>query len=78
VIGTAIAAALQGAGVVLARSLLVRDALAENRLCRVLPDNWDMPSSKAHVVRWPSALTQDRRVQKFVTWLTHEAEQAAA
>ena len=45
-IGTAIAAALQGAGVVLARSLLVRDALAEGRLSRVLPESWDMPSSK--------------------------------
>jgi LysR family glycine cleavage system transcriptional activator len=77
-IGTAIAAALEGAGVVLARSLLVRDALAENRLCRVLPDRWDMPSSKAHVVRWPAALTADRRVQKFVSWLTTEAQASAA
>ena len=78
VIGTAIAAALQGAGVVLARSLLVRDALAENRLCRVLPESWDMPSSKAHIVRWPAALTGDRRVQKFVDWLSVEAAQANA
>jgi LysR family glycine cleavage system transcriptional activator len=76
VIGTAIAAAMQGAGAVLARSLLVRDALAENRLCRLLPESWDMPSSKAHIVRWPAALTGDRRVQAFVNWLTDEAERA--
>jgi LysR family glycine cleavage system transcriptional activator len=77
VIGTAIAAALQGAGAVLARSLLVRDALADNRLCRLLPASWDMPSSKAHVVRWPAVLTGDRRVRTFVSWLTDEAEQAS-
>jgi LysR family glycine cleavage system transcriptional activator len=75
-IGTAIAAALQGAGVVLARSLLVRDALEENRLCRVLANDRDMPSSKAHLVRWPAALTNDRRVQKFVSWITAEASVA--
>ena len=77
-IGTAIAAALQGAGVVLARSLLVRDALADGRLCRVLPDCWDMPSSKAHIVRWPAALASDQRVGKFVAWLTDEARLASA
>jgi LysR family glycine cleavage system transcriptional activator len=72
-IGTAIAAALQGTGVALARSLLVRDALADNRLCRVLSDRWDLPSSKTHVVRWPAALTSDRRVQTFVNWMTDQA-----
>lgn len=77
-IGTAIAAALQGAGVVLARSLLVRDALADGRLCRVLPDCWDMPSSKVHIVRWPAALASDPRVGKFVAWLTDEARAASA
>ncbi|MET0220283.1 MAG: hypothetical protein ABW213_06485 [Tardiphaga sp.] len=61
----------------LARSLLVRDALAENRLCRPLPESWDMPSSKAHIVRWPAALTGDRRVQTFVSWLTDEAKQVS-
>jgi LysR family transcriptional regulator, glycine cleavage system transcriptional activator len=72
-IGTAIAAALQGAGVVLARSLLVRDALAEGRLARVLPEAWDVPSSKTHLVRWPAALVGDARVGKFVAWLAEEA-----
>lgn len=74
-INTAIAAALQGAGIVLARSLLVHDALAEGRLSRVLSADWDMSSSKAHVVRWPAALAGDKRVALFVAWLTGEAEQ---
>ena len=72
-LGTALAAALQGAGVVLARSLVVHDALAERRLCRVLPPSWDMPSSKAHMVRWPAALAGDERVKAFVSWLVAEA-----
>jgi LysR family glycine cleavage system transcriptional activator len=73
-IGTAIGAALQGSGVVLARSLLVQDALADGRLCRVLPETWDMPSSKVHLVRWPVALVGDLRVKEFVTWLVTEAQ----
>lgn len=77
-IGTAIAAALQGAGVVLARSLLVHDALAEKRLVRVLPETWSMPSSKVHIVRWPAALAGDGRVVKFVAWLAREADETAA
>lgn len=73
-IHTAIGAALQGAGVVMARSLLVHDALKDGRLVRVLPASWDMPSSKAHVVRWPAALTGDERVRRFVAWVVAEAE----
>lgn len=73
-IHTAIGAALQGAGVVMARSLLVHDALKDGRLVRVLPSSWDMPSSKAHVVRWPAALTGDERVRRFVAWVVAEAE----
>jgi LysR family transcriptional regulator, glycine cleavage system transcriptional activator len=77
-IGTAIAAALQGAGVALARSLLVHDALAEGRLSRVLPAKWDILSSKAHLVRWPAALAGDARVRAFVDWLTHQARSIPA
>ena len=73
-IHTALAAALQGAGVVMARSLLVHDALKEGRLVRVLAPSWDMPSSKAHVVRWPAALMGDERVRKFGDWLMREAD----
>lgn len=73
-LGTAIAAALEGAGVVLARSLLVHDALADGRLVRVLPSTWEMTSSKVHVVRWPAALAADERVRRFVAWVTAEAK----
>jgi LysR family transcriptional regulator, glycine cleavage system transcriptional activator len=68
-IATAIAAALAGNGVVLARSLLVQDALKDGRLVRVLPPSWDLPSSKVQVVRWPSAMAKDRRVMAFVDWI---------
>jgi LysR family transcriptional regulator, glycine cleavage system transcriptional activator len=77
-IGTAIAAALQGHGVVLARSLLVRDALADGRLVRVLPAKWDMPSSKVHVVRWTGARSADARLQAFLAWLVAEASDTPA
>jgi LysR family glycine cleavage system transcriptional activator len=72
-LGTAIAAALQGGGVVLGRSLLVHDALSEHRLCRVVSSRWDMASSKAHIIRWPAALANDKRVALFVAWITKEA-----
>ncbi len=72
-LGTAVAAALQGAGVVLARSLILHDALADGRLVRVLPPAWDMPSAKAHLARWPGALCGDPRVQRFVDWLAAES-----
>lgn len=72
-IGTALAAALQGGGVVLARSLLVTDAIGDRRLCRVLSPEWDMPSSKTHVIRWPASLCGDRRVKQFADWIAREA-----
>ena len=76
-LGTALAAALQGGGVVLARSLLVHDALAEKRLCRVVSPDWDMTCSKAHVIRWPAALANDRRVARFTDWVVREAAQTS-
>jgi len=72
-ISLTLAAALEGAGAALARSLLVHDAIAERRLCRVLSGDWDMSSSKAHLVRWPAALTGDRRVSRFTRWIASEA-----
>jgi LysR family glycine cleavage system transcriptional activator len=76
-IALAIAAAVEGVGVALARSLLVEDAIAERRLCRVLSPKWDMPSSKAHFVRWQAALAGDRRVTRFTSWITMEAKRTA-
>jgi LysR family glycine cleavage system transcriptional activator len=72
-IGTALAAALEGAGVALARSLLVCDAIADQRLCRILSSDLDVPSSKTHIIRWPAALAGDKRVDAFAAWITKEA-----
>ena len=72
-ISLALAAAIEGAGVAFGRSLLVHDALAERRLTRVLSSEWDMPSSKVHVVRWPAVLSGDARVRLFTSWLAGEA-----
>ncbi|MGE0660615.1 MAG: LysR substrate-binding domain-containing protein [Reyranellaceae bacterium] len=76
-IGPAVAAAVNGVGAVLARSLLVHDALQEGRLVRLLPKRFDLPSSKAHVARWPAALRNDERVKLFVAWLVEEASATA-
>ena len=72
-ISLALAAAIEGAGVALGRSLLVHDALTERRLTRVLSAEWDMPSSKVHVVRWQAILSTDARVRVFTSWLASEA-----
>ncbi|MGJ4936238.1 LysR substrate-binding domain-containing protein [Bradyrhizobium oligotrophicum] len=72
-ISLALAAAIEGAGVALGRSLLVHDALAERRLTRVVSAEWDVPSSKVHVVRWPAVLSSDTRVRFFTNWLASEA-----
>jgi len=72
-IGPALGAALAGAGAVMARSMLVHDALADGRLVRLLPPTWDLPSSKAHIVRWPGALRSDARVRALADWLIDQA-----
>jgi len=77
-IATAIAAAMQGAGVALGRSLIVQDALAEGRLVRVLQPTWDMASSKVHFARWPVALSGDHRIQRFTAWLVAESAATVA
>ena len=77
-IGPALGAALAGAGAVMARSMLVHDALADGRLVRLLPPAWDLPSSKAHIVRWPGALRTDGRVRAFSDWLIDQARLTTA
>lgn len=74
-IGPAIAAALEGAGVVLARTLLVQDAIADGRLVRVLPQAQSLPCSRVHVLRWPAARRGDDRVRRIVAWLCEKARQ---
>jgi len=73
-IGTALTAALEGGGVVLARSLLVHDALKDGRLVRPLGPGWQLPSGKVHLLRWPATRSNDLRLRAFVAWLTTEVE----
>lgn len=74
----ALAAAAEGGGVALGRSLLVSDAIADGRLAPLFPEGPVMRSSKAHVARWPAALSGDADVHTFVTWLADEATQTCA
>jgi LysR family transcriptional regulator, glycine cleavage system transcriptional activator len=74
-IGPAISAALTGAGVALARSMLVHDALKEKRLIRVLPKIEDQLSSKVHVARWSRKASADVAVQAFASWLAAKSKE---
>lgn len=71
-IGLAIAAAMEGGGVALGRSLLVHDALNDGRLVRPLGEGWVLPSAKVHLARWPAARSRDLRLRAFVDWLAAE------
>lgn len=74
-IGLCLAAAAEGAGIALGRSLLVSDAVADGRLIKLFPDGPVMESRKVHVARWPAELSADKDIQSFVRWLADEAEQ---
>jgi LysR family glycine cleavage system transcriptional activator len=76
-IGPVISAALEGTGLALARSLLARDALQDQRLVRVLPKEMDMLSSKVHVLRWPAWRISDPSVRAFVEWFSNEAGESS-
>ena len=76
-IGPAIAAAMAGSGAVLARSILVHDALHDGRLVRLLPARHDLLSTKVHVVRWPARLAGDARVRAFASWLVAAAQETS-
>jgi LysR family transcriptional regulator, glycine cleavage system transcriptional activator len=77
-IGPSVAAAIHGAGVALARTMVVQDALADGRLVRVLPPEHDQLSSKMHVVRWPGRLVGDPHVEAFASWLCARAREPHA
>jgi LysR family glycine cleavage system transcriptional activator len=77
-IGLAIAAAMEGGGVALGRSLLVDDALRDGRLVRPLGDGWALPSAKVHLARWPAALSRDLRLRAFVDWLATQTARTVA
>lgn len=72
-IGPALHAAIEGVGIALARSLLVRDALRDGRLVRLLPPEMDMLSTKVHVMRWPAWRIGDPQVRAFTQWFGREA-----
>ncbi|MGH1352879.1 MAG: LysR family transcriptional regulator [Methyloligellaceae bacterium] len=74
-IGPAITAALQGSGAVIARSILINDALKEGRLVRILPPSFDQLSKKVHIARWPARLSSDERVKQFTKWLNKKSEE---
>lgn len=72
-IGPVISSAIEGTGLALARSMLVGDALQDGRLVRVLPPELSMPSTKVHVLRWPTWRVGDPRVRAFADWFRKEA-----
>jgi len=73
-IGPAISGALDGTGVVLGRSLLCADALAEAQLARVLPPDWDVLCDKVCVATWPAVGIGDSRIRDFVRWIDQTAK----
>jgi LysR family transcriptional regulator, glycine cleavage system transcriptional activator len=76
-IGPMISAAIEGSGLALARSMLVRDALQDGRLVRVLPPELSMLSTKVHVLRWPTWRIGDRRVRAFTEWFSKQATESS-
>jgi len=77
-IGLCLAAASEGAGVALGRSLLVSDAIADGRLARLFPDGPVMESRKVHVARWRAELSGDADTSAFVGWLADETARTCA
>jgi LysR family transcriptional regulator, glycine cleavage system transcriptional activator len=77
-IGPAISAALAGAGIALARTMLVCDALADGRLVRLLPLEHDLLSAKVYILRWPARHVGDPYVRAFADWIAEEAHASAS
>ncbi len=76
-LGSALGAAVAGAGAVLARSLLAADALSDGRLVPV-PGFTAKPSSRRQVVRWPATRIGDETVQAIAGWLVGAAAETLA
>lgn len=72
-LGPILSAALDGAGVALARSLLVHDALHAGRLTIPVRGFEPMTSMKKHVARWRRARADDPDIKAFVGWMVEEA-----
>jgi LysR family transcriptional regulator, glycine cleavage system transcriptional activator len=70
-------AAVEGAGVAIARSLLVADAISDGRLVPALATAPDVLSTKVHIARWSPDLIGDRNTQVLVSWLAQAAEETS-
>jgi len=73
-IGSSLQAAVDGNGVALARSLLVADALRQQRLMRLTGLEEAHACSKMQVARWSDP--QDRTAERMAEWLVSSAGQA--
>jgi LysR family transcriptional regulator, glycine cleavage system transcriptional activator len=75
--GLCLTAAVEGAGVAIARSLLVADAISDGRLVPALATAPDVLSTKVHIARWSPDLIGDRNTQILVSWLAQAAAETS-
>lgn len=75
--GLCLTAAVEGAGVAIARSLLVADAINDGRLVPALATTPDVLSTKVHIARWKPDLVGDPNTQVLVSWLALAAEETS-
>ncbi len=72
----AVQSALEGDGIALARSQLVRDDLAKGRL--VQPFNISQPSEFSYYIVYPEDHTPSPAMQAFIEWLQQQARESDA
>jgi LysR family glycine cleavage system transcriptional activator len=75
-IGSSLQAALDGNGVALGRSLLVADALRQQRLSRLVGPDEEQACSKAQIARWSDP--RDGTARHMAVWLASFAEESLA
>jgi len=71
--GLCLAAAVEGGGIAIARSLLVADAIGDGRLVPALAAPPQIRSSKIHIARWRAERVGDRDTETLVAWLRQAA-----
>ena len=76
--GLMMSAAIDGAGVALARSLIAHDALRDGRLVMAVAGIAPMLSMKRHVARWRRARAHDSDIDAFVGWMVAESQATLA
>jgi LysR family transcriptional regulator, glycine cleavage system transcriptional activator len=72
--GLCLTAAVEGAGIAIARSLLVADAINDGRLIPALATTPTVLSTKVHIARWSEDRVGDRDTEALIHWLTLAAE----